>query len=351
MKIKRLLFITCVLFMVCSMCRLDAQTTSSTSRSRSSSSRFSTDSEDDEDSTTNKVTDLLVAYIIGGMLRHPDPNVRKQAIQSLAKGLSSISGTENTSTNNNAGVRGRLFSSSSTTSGSDDENTGSLGAIIYVPDLYVLLADPDPEVRDLASAGLDLVMGTDVTLLRLLNDPEPIIRNYATKIYATRTFSEKATTTSGGTNEQDTDINELLALRTMLVRLKHETNIEVRKTIMDAIEWYIKRGGAKEGETGTLTGMFGADASVIKYLDDPNAELRKNAVRIIAQTDASYDMLIRFMEKLKVEQDEGVKKELQNAIDNFVRKHTTIQQEGSESFNIPAAPAGNPAGTPAWTLE
>lgn len=334
MKRRKLIFGLGILVFTACLCSLNAQistrSTGTTTRDRGTTSTTST--EDSALSRTAAVNDLLIAYIVGGMLRHPDPTVRKQAIQSLARGLS-VSGTDS-SDSDTGGARGRLFSGGSTDT--SDEATAGLGATIYIPDLYVLLSDPDPEVRDLASAGLDLIMGTDVTLLRLMNDSEPLIRNYATKIYATRNFSSREDTSS--TEQEYGNINELLALRTMLVRLKHETNIEVRKTIVDAIEWYIKRGGEQEGEGRGITGMFGVDTAILKYLDDPNPEIRKNAVRVISGTEASYDMLIRFMEKMKVEEDEGVKKELQKAIDNFIRKHQATQggvEEGTSPEYVP----------------
>jgi len=60
--------------------------------------------------------------------------------------------------------------------------------------------------------------------------------------------------------------------------------------------------------------------------------------------DSSYDTLTKFMEKLKTEQDEGVKKELQNAIDSFMKKHRTIQSSSGENIPLPTE-------NPAWTLE
>jgi len=318
-----------LIFFVSSICSLNAQTSSkSSSKTSSGTSRFSKDSsddEDDEDDTKNRINSLLTAYIIGGMLRHPDPNVRKQAIQSLAKGLSTSSTSDDNTNENDNSIRSRIFGN---TESEDDDSGTNIGAIVYVPDLYVLLADPDPEVRDLASAGLDIIMGTDTTLLRMMSDPEPLIRNYATKIYAARTLKKTGSKDSSNNDNENQDINQLMALRTLLVRLKYETNMEVRKTITDAIEWYIKQG-AKEGETTTtnLEGMFGVPDTMIKYLDDPNPELRKNAIRVISRMDVSYDMLIKFMERLRIEEDEGVKKELQTAIDSFAGKYSVTQRK------------------------
>ncbi len=318
-----------LIFFVSSICSLNAQTSSkSSSKTSSGTSRFSKDSsddEDDEDDTKNRINSLLTAYIIGGMLRHPDPNVRKQAIQSLAKGLSTSSTSDDNTNENDNSIRSRIFGN---TESEDDDSGTNIGAIVYVPDLYVLLADPDPEVRDLASAGLDIIMGTDTTLLRMMSDPEPLIRNYATKIYAARTLKKTGTQDSSNNDNENQDINQLMALRTLLVRLKYETNMEVRKTITDAIEWYIKQG-AKEGETTTtnLEGMFGVPDTMLKYLDDPNPELRKNAIRVISKMDVSYDILIKFMERMRIEEDEGVKKELQTAIDSFAGKYSVTQRK------------------------
>lgn len=328
--------------------------TSTTGRNRTSTSTSTTDT---VSARTAAITDLLVAYVIGGMLRHPDPNVRKQAIQSLAKGLStaSTSSTNTSSSNTTSGVRDRLFttstsstSSTSSSTSSTTDSSSSIGPIIYIPDLYVLLSDPDPEVRDLASAGLDLIMGTDVTLLRLMSDPEPIIRKYATKIYAKRAFTSTQTSSSSSDQADIENINQLLALRTLLVRLKYEVNSEIRTTIMGAIEWYIKSGSdGKEGETDALTGMFGVDPEVLKFLDSSNPDLRKNAIRIISRIEtSSYEALKKFMSMLDVEKDEGVKKELQIAIDNFMRK-SDMRQGGMDERTPNIAPTT----TPDWSLE
>ncbi len=321
-----------LIFFVSSTCSLNAQTSSkSSSRTSSSTSRFSKDSsdEDDEEGKKNRINSLLTAYIVGGMLRHPDPNVRKQAIQSLAKGLSTSSTSDDNTSENDNSIRSRIFGNTGS-EGDDDDSGTNLGAIIYVPDLYVLLADPDPEVRDLASAGLDIIMGTDTTLLRMMSDPEPIIRNYATKIYATQALKKAGSKDSSNNDNENQDVYQLMALRTLLVRLKYETNMEVRKTITDAIEWYIKEGAKEEGTTTTtasLEGMFGVPDTMIKYLDDPNPELRRNAVRVISKMDVSYDILIKFMERMRIEEDEAVKKELQTAIDSFAGKYSVTQRQ------------------------
>ncbi|MCK9266883.1 HEAT repeat domain-containing protein [bacterium] len=374
MNKKRIVWILSVIFMFVSLSdKLGAQTSSSSRRRSSSSSGIGSSSSSSSSGTSNErasiVTDLLVAYVIGGMLRNPDSNVRKQAIQSLAKGLSSTntSSSSSSSSTSTSGVRERLFgtgSSSSSSSSSSSDSSSGLGPMIYIPDLYVLLADPDPEVKDLASAGLDLIMGTEVTILRLMNDPEPLIRNYATKIYATRIFANaqsSGTSRSSSTTEGEGDISELFALRTMLVRLKYESNVEVRKTIKDAIEWYITKGasdtsGGRGGrESDIFSGMFGVDPNVLKFLDDPDPELRKNAIRVVSSAETNYDVLIMFMERLKTETDDGVRQELQTAIDNFVRSSLDSQRgrrgdRRSQPAPAPAAPARTPE-TPNWTLE
>lgn len=298
-----------------------------TSRSGSSSRRsgFSRDSrrDRDRDEYRQNIVNDFVRAIIAGKLRHPDPKVRIQAIQTIAGSMVSGEGTGNTS--NTTGARG-LFSIDSSRTGSGRGEDSGVGGAVYIPDLYTLLSDPDPEVRDTASVALDALFGTDTTLMRMMDDEDPVVRKYATKIYAKRAFSYNRTTDRNDT-EDTGDLQELLALRTFLVRLKYEKNPEVRKVITDAIEYYLRseEGTDREGRTGMALGV---DASMYAYLKDPNPEIRKNAIKIISETDYNPELLKTLMEMLKTETDPSVKTEIQKAIDKFVQREKQFQAEG-----------------------
>jgi len=152
-----------------------AQTSSSSSTTSSGEtfrSRFGTDN----DNNTNRQSIVydFVRAIIAGKLRHPDPKVRKQAIQTIVESM--VSGEGDNSDTNEGGAR-NLFSIGNNDNNSDD-NTTSVGAVVYIPDLYALLSDPDPEVRDTASVALDALFGTDTTLMRLMDDPDLLLNCY-----------------------------------------------------------------------------------------------------------------------------------------------------------------------------
>ena len=233
MKNKIKLFLSTLIFL--GMIIPSIAQTSSSSSTEGFRERFG----EDEDTNRQAVIYNFVRSIIAGKLRHPDPKVRKQAIQTIVGGMvASSDDSDDTS-----GAKS-LFSIES--DDDSDDNGTSVGAAVYIPDLYALLSDPDPEVRDTASVALDILFGTDTTLMRLMEDSDPIIRKYATKIYAKRAFSY---TNDDNDDEDDTnDLKALLALRTFLVRLKYEKDPEVRKVITDAIENYLK--SSELGDSG-----------------------------------------------------------------------------------------------------
>lgn len=303
---------------------LSAQTKSTSSSSRSTRSTGGTSNfrqnQGDNEERKGAVRDFVMA-VIGGMLRHPDPTIRKQTIQAISSGM--IGGDNNTNANNEGGIRS-LFAVGDERgggSGKDETSTG-VGGAVFIPDMYVLLSDPDPEVRDIASVGLDMIFQTDTTLLRFMNDPEPLIRKYAAQIYSKKGFSSSQYQNNTSNSEQNMgQVRDLLALRTMLVHLKHEKEPSVRKSIVDSIEWYIRSGGNNDNRGGNANNqsagdMFGVDVALLdKYLNDDNAELRKQAIKTIALRESSDDVLMKLMERLRVEQDEEVKKELLTAMD------------------------------------
>lgn len=259
------------------------------------------------------IQDFIVS-VIGSMLRHPDPKIRMQAVQSIIAGMAS--GEVEGGGGRNEGLRS-FFAVGEEGRGGRGEEYGGAGAASFVPDLYTLLNDPDPEIRDIASVGLDVMFGSEVTLLRFMDDPDPLVRKYATKIFTTKSLSSQR---EGGRSREEEygALDELIALRTLLVRLKYEKDEEVRKTLMDGIEYYLHTGGRRDRGGREEWAVSGVDASLIKYLKDPNPELRKNAAKIIGEMEYSQEAIKILMEALKEEKDESVKNEINRSIDKLI---------------------------------
>jgi len=160
MKSKRLFMSGLTTLMVCTLfSSLNAATSSSSTTSKkSSTSTFRSDQ--DEEDRKGAVKDFVMA-VIGGMLRHPDPTIRKQAIQTIASGMV---GNDNTSNNSSetGGIKS-LFAINSKDSNDKDNVSTGVGGAVFIPDMYILLAAPDPEVRDIASVGLDMIFQKDTT--------------------------------------------------------------------------------------------------------------------------------------------------------------------------------------------
>ncbi|MCM8770006.1 MAG: HEAT repeat domain-containing protein, partial [Candidatus Omnitrophica bacterium] len=180
------------------------------------------------------------------------------------------------------------------------------------------------------------------------NDEDPIIRKYATKTFASRNLRGNREGQTGGTANEEVNTYELLALRTLLVRLKYEKDLTVRKTIIDALEWYVSSGGTERDGSGRdlLTGrIFGIDAGLLKYLEDPDPEVRKNAINVVSASDYNPQTLELFFEMFRKEKDEGVKKVLQQAIEVYARKARTEAQTGQAGGRpemLPPEPFGAP---------
>jgi hypothetical protein len=247
----------------------------------------------------------MIASIIGSKLRHPDPEVRKQALMSL---VASMAGTGE-GRGREEGVQSIFYFGRE--GRSREEGTGAGGAT-FVGDLYDLLQDPDPEIRDLAGVGIDILFNTEVTLLRFMQDEDPLLRKYATKIYATRNLASEAQR-RGGREREYGYAAQLIALRTLLVRLKYEKDPTVRKAITDGIEQFLITGGGESGRRQDM--LLGVDQSIINYLNDPNPVVRKNALVIIANMEYNPTVLNALLERLKVEQDEEVKTLIERTID------------------------------------
>ena len=319
---KAVMFLIIFFSMLFVSSNLYAQTgTSSRTKSSSKAGIFS-GGENENEQKQGQMQDFIVS-IIGSQLRHPNPRTRLHALQTFIGGMS---GETTDSGDNTEGMKS-FFSTSNSGGDSSAEGSTGMGGSVFIPDLYVLLADPDPEIRDIASVGLDMIFGTDVTLMRMMNDEDPVIRNYATKVYTARNFSENK---DSGDNENNRAVYELLALRTLLIRLKHEENPEVRKTISDALDWYVLSGGENTTGDQKNTGkMFGTSAVILTYLHDENPEVRINAIKIVSSMDYNQNILQTFMEMLKTEKDKDVKSALLKAIDSYIEKEKTLAGEGA----------------------
>jgi len=277
--------------------------TGTSSRTRDTGSFGRDRSRSQREKMMGQITDMI-ASIIGSKLRHPDPEIRKEALMSL---VSSLGGTE--------GKRGKGEGVQSIFSfgreGRGREEGSGAGGGTYLTDLYDLLQDPDPEIRDLAGVGIDILFNTEVTLLRFMQDEDPLLRKYATKIYTTRNLATEAQ--RGGREREYEYAAQLIALRTLLVRLKYEKDPSVRKAITDGIEQFLITGGGESGRRQDM--LLGVDQSIIDYLNDPNPVVRKNALVIIGNMEYNPTVLNALLERLKVEQDEEIKTLIERTID------------------------------------
>ena len=340
MKNKKILGICitgfCILFISSLFAQTSSKISSGSSMSQTSTSNWRQNQQNEKQQRQGVVRDFIMA-VIGGMLRHPDPTIRKQAIQSISMGI--ISGETTGGSSTEGGIRNLFAVNEQGTGGQEGELSTGVGGAVFIPDLYVLLSDPDPEVRDIASVGLDMIFMTDSTLLKFVQDPDPLVRKYATEIFAKKRISYSETQSRG--SEQDlAEVRDLLALRTMLVRLKYEKEPAVRKSIQDTLDWYIKYGGDTRNRGGREDeqNMFGAPSSIVlDYLNDPDPEIRKQAAKTIAARDSSDDVLIKLLERLKVEKDDEVKQEIQTALD-YIRARQSSNREGRTGGG--ALPAG-----------
>lgn len=245
----------------------------------------------------------LIASILGSKLRHPDPEIRKQALMSLIASL----GAAEEGRGAEEGIQSIFYFGRE---GRGSEYAGGAGGATFVPDLYDLLQDPDPEVRDLAGVGIDILFNSEVTLLRFMQDEDPLVRKYAARIYAERSLGPEQQ--RGGRERQYEYAVQLIALRTLLVRLKYEKDPTVRKALTDAIEKFLITGG-REGRRSD--GFLYVDQSVVNYLNDTNPEVRKNALKIIQSMEYNPTIFNVLLERLKVEKDEEVKAEIERTIE------------------------------------
>ena len=274
--------------------KIYSQTSSSgTSRSSGGTTLLTTERKElTEEDIRAKILSVINSTI-GSKLRHPDPKVRKQALTYLV----SLLGTSG------------IFNTTGTTSGTSSTQTVSLVGVQFISDLFLLLNDSDPEVSDLSRVALDVLFGTEDTFLKYMEDPDPTIRKYAIRIYTERSITARSTQ---DTTTQDRGyINQLFALRTLLVRLKYEKDEGTRKTLTDAIEQIL----SSTSTTGETKKVRSVDQTILNYLNDENPDVRKNALKIIASMEYNPAVLNILLDKLKVEKDEEVKAEIERTIE------------------------------------
>jgi len=226
---------------------LFAQTTST--RSSTSSSRTSGRTSRSGTSGTSGYYDTggaeFVVATIANMLRHPNKEVRMQAVQSLVGGMTfgttTSSGSSSTTTGigDIFGMRGGRTTSSGSTS---NYGEGGLGTTAVIPEFFTMLADPDPQIRDLVSIALDQIFGTDASLLRFMNDPDPIVRKYAIRLFVIRSqegdqYRSTRTSSSSGTTYARS-ANDILIMRILLNMMK-DPDPDVKQVATDALEKFI----------------------------------------------------------------------------------------------------------------
>ncbi|MCM8830109.1 MAG: HEAT repeat domain-containing protein, partial [Candidatus Omnitrophica bacterium] len=93
----------------------------------------------------------------------------------------------------------------------------------------------------------------------------------------------------------------------------------------------IKYGGDTRGRGGRgeySADLFGTSATFsLDYINDPDPEIRKQTIKTIGLRESSDDIIIKLLERLRVEKDEGVRQEIQTALDN-IRIRQTYEREG-----------------------
>ena len=263
---KKIFIFVCCALLVAFVLDVFGQTTTSITGGTRSSRGTLTGGQTLGGTTGQGQADFIVA-LIGGMLRHPDKNVRIQAIQAIVGGMMQSTGTTTsgtTSTTSNTGI-GNLFqigagttSSTSTTGGTT--STSGLGGTIIIPEFFSMLSDPDQEVRDLASVAIDQIFGSDASLMRYMSDPDPVIRKYALRLFVVHESMAQAygtTTTTGTTSNVNAGSRDILVLRVLLNMMK-DPDPDVAKVAKDAIEQYISSLEGTSKTTGTTGAQPGA---------------------------------------------------------------------------------------------
>ncbi len=245
---KKILISAVVLCLIFGCLELFSQTTSSTrtTSSRTGSRTSSTGGTTTYGYGTTANADFVVATV-AGMLRHPNKEVRMQVLQSLVGGMTLGSTTSTSSSSTTTKGIGDIFAlrgGTTRTSGSSTSTTSTegLGSTVFIPEFFTMLADPDPQIRDLVSIALDQIFGTDASLIRFMNDPDPVVRKYAIRLFVIRAQTSdqyRTTTTSSSSNTNYVrSSNDILVMRILLNMIK-DPDPDVRKVASDALEKFI----------------------------------------------------------------------------------------------------------------
>ncbi|MCX7705829.1 MAG: HEAT repeat domain-containing protein [bacterium] len=244
---KKLLTVVILMLFFAEFVEIFAQTTStrtSTTSGRTTGTRSRTGTSGTSTNYDTGGVEIVVATVTN-MLRHPDKQVRMQALQSLVGGMtlgtttSTGSSSYYTGVGDIFGMRGGRTTSSGSSSRYGDEG---LGTTAVIPEFFTMLADPDPEIRDLVSIALDQIFGTDTSLLRFMNDPDPVVRKYAIRLFVIRTqegeqYRTTRTSSSSGT-QYGRSANDILIMR-ILLNMAKDPDPDVKKVAEDALEKFI----------------------------------------------------------------------------------------------------------------
>ncbi|HPP67061.1 MAG TPA: hypothetical protein PKX05_04000 [bacterium] len=187
---------------------------------------------------TASSVDLVVATV-AGLLRHPKKEIRLQALQALIAGMTEGSNEDDDDSGDDDSGSGieDIFSLKSGTS----ESQG-LGTTVFIPEFFTMLSDQDPQIRDLVSIGLDELFGTDVSLMRFMSDPDPIVRRYAMRLFVVKTLTEKETSDENDDddNKKSKSTKDILIMR-MLLYMTKDPDPEVKQLALDTLEKFMTK--------------------------------------------------------------------------------------------------------------
>ena len=232
--------VMCILIFGCFDIFAQTRTTSRTT-GRTSRSNNNNDNNDNYNNRTSNNVDFVVA-VIAGMLRHPKKEIRMQALQSLVAGMTMGSTDNNDNDNSNSSI-GDIFALKGGNNNDDDNNDNEgLGTTMFIPELFTMLADPDPQIRDLVSISLDNLFGTDTSLLRFMSDPDPVVRKYAVRLFVVRNQMEpEQGTGKSGSSDNKNNIRsskDILIMR-ILLNMTKDPDPDIKKLAEDALERFM----------------------------------------------------------------------------------------------------------------
>ncbi|HQL64410.1 MAG TPA: hypothetical protein PLS78_00955 [bacterium] len=233
--------VMCILIFGCFDIFAQTRTTSRTT-GRTSRSNNNNDNNDNYNNRTSNNVDFVVA-VIAGMLRHPKKEIRMQALQSLVAGMT-MGSTDNNDNNNSNSSIGDIFALKGGSNNNDDDNNDNegLGTTMFIPELFTMLADPDPQIRDLVSISLDNLFGTDTSLLRFMSDPDPVVRKYAVRLFVIRNQMEpEQGTGKSGSSDNKNNIRsskDILIMR-ILLNMTKDPDPDIKKIATDALEGFM----------------------------------------------------------------------------------------------------------------